>query len=153
MFSYLCTFIVKLQHFKGKNMKKLSVLALGLLFSMAAMSQAVITFEKTSHDFGKIEKGGEATYDFKFTNTGDSALIITGVRTTCGCTSPTWTRTPVEPGQTGIINVKYLTTSRPGRFNKNVTVNSNSKTPENPDGSVPLNINGEVIDTEVTAAQ
>lgn len=130
-------------------MKKFSILVLGLFFSMAAMSQAVITFEKTEHDFAIIEKGGEASYDFTFTNTGDSTLVISGVKTTCGCTSPTWTRTPVAPGESGIINVKYLTTNRPGRFSKRVTVNSNSR----PNEAQPLTVRGEVIDSAVATAE
>ena len=129
-------------------MKKLSILALSLFFSVAALPQAVITFEKTTHEFGKIDKGGQASYDFTFTNTGDSALIISGVRTTCGCTSPTWTKTPVEPGESGVINVKYLTTNRPGRFNKTVHVNSNGTANGT---STPLTVRGEVIDTAAPA--
>ena len=129
-------------------MKKLIVLSLGIFFSLAAMSQAVITFEKDTHDFGKIEKDGLANYDFVFTNTGDSTLVISGVRASCGCTTPTWTRTPVQPGESGTITVKYTTTSRVGTFNKSVTVTSNS----NPGESKRLNIRGEIIDTNADTA-
>ena len=130
-------------------MKKFIVLSLGLFFSLAAMSQAVVKFEKDSHDFGKIEKNGLANYDFVFTNTGDSALVISSVKASCGCTSPTWTKEPVQPGQSGVITVKYTTTSRVGTFNKSVTVNSNSR----PDNVKRLNIRGEIIDSNATAAQ
>lgn len=130
-------------------MKKFIVLSLGLFFSLAAMSQAVIKFEKDTHDFGKIDKNGLANYDFKFTNTGDSALVISSVKASCGCTSPTWTKTPVQPGESGVITVKYTTTSRVGSFNKSVTVNSNS----NPDNMKRLYIRGEIIETEGTTAQ
>ncbi len=123
-------------------MKKLSVLFLGICFSFAAMSQAVIKFDKTDHDFGKIyEKDGDATYDFKFTNVGDSALTVTNVKASCGCTTPSWTKTPVEPGQEGKISVKYSTRNRPGNFTKSITVNSNSSE----ESTKRLVIRGEVI--------
>jgi len=106
-------------------MKKLSVLFLGLCISFAAMSQAVIKFEEKEHDFGKIyEKDGDATYDFKFTNTGDSVLTVISVKASCGCTTPSWTKTPIEPGEEGKITVKY-NTKQVGKFTKSITVTTN----------------------------
>lgn len=126
-------------------MKKLSVLLLGLCVSLAAMSQAVLKFEEKEYDFGKIyEKDGDVKHEFKFTNEGDSALIITNVRASCGCTTPSWTKTPVEPGKTGKISVKYSTRNRPGKFTKSIMVSTN-----NPNvGSERLIIRGEVIPKE-----
>jgi len=123
-------------------MKKLSALFLGLCISFAAMSQAVIEFTETEHDFGKIyEKDGDAVYDFKFTNAGDSVLMITNVRATCGCTTPSWTKTPIEPGKEGKITVKYDTKNRPGKFTKSINVTTNSSK----EATIHLIIRGEVI--------
>jgi hypothetical protein len=44
---------------------------------------AVITFEKTTHDFGTITQGEQAEYNFKFTNTGDEDLIISAANASC----------------------------------------------------------------------
>ena len=41
---------------------------------------------------------------------------------------PQWPRTPIAPGESAAIKVKY-DTRRVGRFQKTVTVQSNSKTP------------------------
>lgn len=108
------------------------------LFSTAAFGQeaeqtadpnaAAITFEKEVHDFGTIEYGGDGTYDFKFTNTGKSPLIITNARGSCGCTVPKWPKEPIGAGKTGVINVKY-DTKRPGPFTKTVTITSNASSP------------------------
>jgi hypothetical protein len=86
-----------------------------------------IVFEKEVHDFGTIEYGGNGTYDFKFTNTGKSPLIISNARGSCGCTVPKWPKEPVAKGQSGVINVQY-DTKRPGPFTKTVTITSNAKT-------------------------
>lgn len=85
-----------------------------------------ISFESEVHDFGTIEYGGNGTYDFKFTNTGKSPLIISNARGSCGCTVPKWPKEPIAKGQTGVINVQY-DTKRPGPFTKTVTISSNAK--------------------------
>jgi hypothetical protein len=88
---------------------------------------AEISFESEVHDFGTIEYGGNGTYDFKFTNTGKSPLIISNARGSCGCTVPKWPKEPIAKGQSGVINVQY-DTKRPGPFTKTVTITSNGKT-------------------------
>ncbi len=123
--------------------KKLSLLVVGLCISLAAMSQEnVLKFEESVHDFGTIyEKDGDAFHDFVFTNESDSAITIVNVRASCGCTTPSWTKTPVEPGQTGTISVKYSTRNRPGKFTKTITVTTNKADAP----TTRLTIKGEVI--------
>ena len=122
-------------------MKKLVLLA-AMMMSIAAMAQeAVITFDKTTHDFGKInEADGRVTTVFEFKNEGMIPLVLTNVRASCGCTTPKWTREPIEPGKTGQITVTYNPNGRPGRFQKTVTVTSNAT-----EATTRLYIKGEVI--------
>lgn len=89
---------------------------------------AEIVFEKDVHDFGTIEYGGNGSYDFKFSNTGKSPLIISNARGSCGCTVPKWPKEPIAKGQSGSINVQY-DTKRPGPFTKTVTISSNGTNP------------------------
>lgn len=123
-------------------MKNLFILAATVLVSVVAMGQnPVITFDKTTHDFGKInEADGRVTTIFTFKNEGIAPLVLTNVRASCGCTTPKWTREPIEPGQTGEITVTYNPSGRPGRFQKTVTITSNATEP-----STKLYIKGEVI--------
>jgi hypothetical protein len=86
---------------------------------------ARIEFKEAQHDFGKIEFGGNGTYEFKFTNKGKSPLVLDNVRSTCGCTVPEWTREPLKPSETGIIRVIY-DTHRVGAFSKTLIVYSNA---------------------------
>ncbi|HKR06819.1 MAG TPA: DUF1573 domain-containing protein [Bacteroidia bacterium] len=86
-----------------------------------------ITFESDIHDFGTLEFGGNGVYNFKFTNTGKSPLIISNARGSCGCTVPKWSKEPIKKGEAGEINVSY-DTKRPGPFTKTVTITSNAKT-------------------------
>jgi hypothetical protein len=103
-----------------------------------------ISFEKTVHDYGTIEYKGDGKCEFKFTNTGKEPLILTNVRSSCGCTVPKWPREPILPGQSEIINVEYKT-NRIGRINKTITVQSNANT-----SSVVLRIQGQVLKPEET---
>lgn len=111
-------------------MKRLLFLFLTIIPLIAFSQKAKIEFEKTSHDFGTIsETGGAAVYDFVFKNTGDAPLILNNVRVSCGCTTPSWSRQPIAPGQTGSVKVSFDPRHRPGRFNKSITVTSNATTP------------------------
>lgn len=84
-----------------------------------------ITFKEDLHDFGKINEGVVAEYEFKFTNTGSKPLLITDVRPSCGCTTPSYTKEPIAPGQSGVIKVSYNSMNRPGTFTKSITVTTN----------------------------
>ena len=122
-------------------MKKLFLLSCMLISISMMAQQPVITFNKTTHDFGKInEADGRVTTVFEFTNEGMVPLVLTNVRASCGCTTPKWTREPIEPGAKGNITVTYNPNGRPGRFQKTVTVTSNAAEP-----TTKLYIKGEVI--------
>ncbi|MCF6241346.1 MAG: DUF1573 domain-containing protein [Bacteroidales bacterium] len=89
-------------------------------------AQAEIMFKDTLHIFGKIWYQGNAEYEFVFKNTGKTPLIISDVKSSCGCTVPEWSKKPVLPKEKGIIKVKY-DTKRIGEFYKIITVYSNAK--------------------------
>lgn len=88
--------------------------------------QAVITFDKTEYNFGKILQGEVVTYTFHFTNTGNVPLLITGVDKSCGCTTGDFPREPIDPGKGGDIKVSYDSKGHFGFQSKTVTVNSNA---------------------------
>ncbi|MBC6699107.1 DUF1573 domain-containing protein [Hymenobacter sp. BT190] len=134
-------------------MKHVTSLLLFCLLALGVRAQGVMTFEKDTHDFGKVPEGTMATYEFKFKNTGNQPVIIANVQASCGCTTPDWTKTPVLPGKSGIIKAMYSSAGRPGIFNKTVTVTSNASTP-----SAVLTIKGDVVNksemkTMMTPAQ
>jgi len=91
-----------------------------------AANAPVMKFEFDTHDFGKLKQGDKTTYEFKFTNTGKSPLVITNATATCGCTTPEWPHTPVKPGDSGIIKVTFNSTGKSGLQDKLVTVTANT---------------------------
>jgi hypothetical protein len=111
--------------------KLLTICAVIISFTaLTAMTVAIAEFKFTeeTHDFGKIPQGKPVTYEFKFVNTGDSPLIISNVEATCGCTVPTYSNTPVQKGETGVITATFNALAV-GSFTKTITVKSNAKTP------------------------
>jgi Protein of unknown function (DUF1573) len=104
----------------------------------AATDYATFTWTDQVHDFGKIKQGVPASYTFNFKNTGKVALVIVSVQPSCGCTTPEWSRQPVQPGQEGFIKATYNAAGS-GPFEKTVTVTANIET-----GTVVLRIKGEV---------
>lgn len=82
----------------------------------------VLTFEKEEHDFGTIKEGEVVMYDFKFTNTGKTDMIISNARGSCGCTQPEWPREPIAPGKSGVMKVGFNSTGKPGQNKKAVTI-------------------------------
>jgi hypothetical protein len=97
-----------------------------------------IKVEDAEFDFGKIAYDSPAIHEFQFINNGKEPLIITNVKSSCGCTVPTFPKDPIEVGLSGNISVKY-DTKKVGHFNKSITVYSNSK-----DSPTTLHIKGEV---------
>lgn len=86
-----------------------------------------VTVNKLTHDFGTIgEDDGNVSTTFIVTNNTDTPVILANVKATCGCTTPKWTKTPIEPGKTGEVTVTYNPKGRPGPFDKIVTITTNS---------------------------
>ena len=110
---------------------RLPLFTLLLVFSVVsiAFSQANIEFQETTYDFGEITEGTVAEHEFTFTNNGDQPLVLTAVKASCGCTTPSWTKEPVLPGKSGHIKASYNSTNRPGGFHKSITITSNSASP------------------------
>ena len=129
-------------------MKKLvAILFLGVI-SFGALAQekvAKIEFKTDTIDYGTIEKGADGVRVFEFTNTGNAPLIISDVKSTCGCTVPKKPDAPIMPGEKGEISVKY-DTNRVNPIRKTITVTSTAETP-----TVALKIKGEVIDPSKTS--
>lgn len=110
-------------------MKKIVIMLFVGLLTVSLQAQdkkAEITFETDVIDYGEVEHGGDGVREFKFKNTGDEVLVISRVYSTCGCTIPKKPEDPIQPGETGVIEVKYDTKRAAGPIRKTITVYSNA---------------------------
>ncbi|MFB9864956.1 DUF1573 domain-containing protein [Rufibacter immobilis] len=102
-----------------------------------------IQFAEQKFDFGDIKPGDVVEHTFQFTNNGTQPLIISNVRTTCGCTATDYPKAPVMPGATASITARFNSAGKRGKQNKVITVESNAV-----QGSTQV-----IIATNIAAAQ
>ena len=140
-------------------MKNSLIIFLALFVNFAAKAQTtpaltnltkeeVLQLKETQFDFGKIPQGKPVTHIFEVINTGKSPLVLENVQASCGCTTPEWSRQPIEPGASQQITVGYNSASE-GPFEKSITIFYNKGQMKNlmirgnvwktPDQSVPKN--------------
>jgi len=87
----------------------------------------VMEFETREIDFGTHNEGDILDTVFTFKNTGDAPLIITKIKTSCGCTTPYWPKKPIKPGESEEIKVSFNTNNKPGKQTKTITIHTNTK--------------------------
>ncbi|WP_282017885.1 DUF1573 domain-containing protein [Salegentibacter mishustinae] len=126
-------------------MKKFIAIAIFVVAGIGtAMAQetAKIEFKSETIDYGEIKKGSDGVRIFEFTNTGNVPLVIANVTSSCGCTIPKKPEDPIQPGETGEIQVKY-NTKLVGPIRKTITVYSNAD-----ESTKSLKIKGRVIEED-----
>ncbi len=87
----------------------------------------VMEFETREIDFGTHKEGEILDTVFRFKNTGEVPLVITNVKTSCGCTTPYWPKKPIKPGESEVIKVRFNTNHKPGKQTKTITIHTNTK--------------------------
>ncbi len=97
----------------------------------ASLRAPKIVFKEDVHDFGKVPRGPELQYNFKFTNKGNAVLKIERVQTSCGCTGATvGEKSEYKKNESGEIKITFNTQGRSGHQEKVISVFSND--PETP---------------------
>jgi hypothetical protein len=81
----------------------------------------VLDLKETAFDFGQIAQGKPVFHYFEVSNSGKEPMIISNVQTSCGCTTPEWSKDPVAPGATAKIKVGYNAAAE-GHFEKFITI-------------------------------
>ena len=127
-----------------KTLKLFIIFYLGSLFFSPIFAQtmeAKMVFNNEKHNFGMIKEiNGKVEHKFIFTNMGAEPIVINDVHSSCGCTTPSWSKDTIPPGGKGFIKAIFNPHNRPGNFHKTITVKSNAE-----NSPVTLHISGEVI--------
>lgn len=90
----------------------------------ASKPESALQFAQTVADLGKIPQGVPAIATYEFTNTGDKPVVITNVRTSCGCTDKKYPKKPINPGGKAKVQATY-NAAKVGSFHKTITVRTN----------------------------
>jgi hypothetical protein len=134
---------------KTENMKRIqlvlfitgllsSILAIGQDVDLNSSSAQVLSWDNKSIDLGTIHQNQPVEVVYRFTNTGSQPIIITDVKTSCGCTAAKHADEPVKPGESSEITVTYNAKAI-GTFNKTITVTTTAAAEPNV-----LQLSGEV---------
>ena len=90
-------------------------------------NMTTMSFDKMSHDYGKVPADSDNKTIFRVTNTGKKPLIIEKVSASCGCTTPSKPEKPIPPGKSDEITVVFHPKeTQLGQQNKTVTVIANT---------------------------
>jgi len=112
-----------------------------LLNAAQAQRKESLTFVDKTYEFGNVpEEAGSVTHTFDFVNSIDRPVKILSVKTSCGCTTPGWSKEVITPGKKGYVTVKFDPKARPGFFNKTLTITTDFDTEP-----ISLNIKGTVV--------
>lgn len=86
-----------------------------------------MAFDSTAMHFGRITQGEQVERIYRFVNSGKRDLIITDVRSSCGCTiGKDWPKEPVHPGDAGSITVHFNSEGKEGHIDKDVSITANT---------------------------
>ncbi len=125
-------------------MKRIITISLSLFISLTILAQkqgAKFQWDDTNWNWGKtVMEKGTIVHSYIFTNTGNAPLQILDVTPGCGCTVAEWTKTPVEPGKSGMVKATFNPKGKMGFNTKFITVKANTDP-----SAVSLILTGEVI--------
>lgn len=102
----------------------LSIFSL-LVVALTTVAQPRISSNKETHNFGQIEWKQPVTVEYSITNTGNKPLVLTNVTTSCACSVAEWTKTPIAPGDKGMVKASFDAKAL-GHFEKSVGIYSNA---------------------------
>jgi hypothetical protein len=89
------------------------------------VASSELKWNEDIHNFGDIEQSKPVSFDFTFTNTTKEVILLTNVKPSCGCTAANYTKTPIKPGEKGVVTATF-DANTPNSFMKTVTVTTNS---------------------------
>lgn len=124
------------------------VLLLNTQAQTVTSNNEVLELKESNFDFGKIQLGKPVFHFFELTNIGKEPLVIANIQTSCGCTTPEWSKEPVASKASTKVKVGFNAGSE-GPFQKFITITYNGTLTKQititgtvwkiPEGVAPLN--------------
>lgn len=104
---------------------------IGSVYGLTAQEIVAVeaTFTTTEIDLGEMTRGETRDTIFTFTNTGTEDLVIE-IASGCECTTLDWTRGSIAPGEQGVIDVHFDSTTKEYEEVIEVDVNFENTNPD-----------------------
>ena len=113
----------------GKWIRRVSLTGTVVMFvALACTAQPKLVLEKQDINVGTVYNGAVVTTQVKFSNGGDSKLLINGVRTSCGCTTVREPKKELAPGESDFLEVQFNSAGFRGEVVKYINIESNDPT-------------------------
>jgi uncharacterized protein (DUF58 family) len=96
-----------------------------LILPTTVLAAPRLQAEAALFNFGQVAEGSKTEHTFRFQNTGDSPLIISKVRSSCGCTAALLSAKELAPGEWGELKTTFNSRGFQGAVTKTVYVYSN----------------------------
>lgn len=92
----------------------------------STIAASTILWKAETVDVGEIPQGTPKAIVYEFKNTGKTAIVITNVKGSCGCTATDYTKEPILPGKSAKVTATYNAANK-GAFTKTVTVTTSAE--------------------------
>lgn len=99
-----------------------TLILLGAGVCSAQSTQQIIPSGQRSYDFGTVARAAKTEHRFQLYNPFNSEMQISGVRASCGCTTPILDDKVIPPGEIGILRARYNTRTFTGQRGATLTV-------------------------------
>lgn len=106
-------------------MKRTIIFSFFFAWLIALSAQPQMKFDKQVSNLGAVLWANPVSTTFNVTNVGNEPLEIRDVKTSCACTIADWTKSPIQPGQSGTI-LAVFDAKALGHFYKEVEIHSNA---------------------------
>lgn len=116
----------KIEGVRSENISDIIRMPISGTGEIDSSAAAKMSFEERLFNFDTLYEGDVAEHRFSFINEGKTSLIINNVRASCGCTTPSWPKEPIAPGEGGEIVVQFNSAGKKGVQNKDITIYANT---------------------------
>lgn len=113
--------------------------------SASAQDWARKMFDETDHDFGVVARGSDTVFKFPIKNIYKEDVVLSSVRSSCGCTTPSLENEVIKTYETGYVVAKFNTRTFTGIHSATLTVSISKPYPAQVQVRVHGNIRGDVV--------
>lgn len=98
-----------------------------LLFLLTVPGWAQLRWDNPVQQFQRTPQDQGIEVDYAFRNAGTTAVTITSLRTSCGCTTPRLEKKTYAPGESGKVTASFVFGDRKGPQRKTIEVRTDEK--------------------------
>lgn len=84
-----------------------------------------LSFSSIHKNLGTITTGTIETFEYEFTNTGKTEVLILNAVPTCGCVSVKYPSKPILPNKKGVLKISFDSKGKMGFNKKSIVVQTN----------------------------